>query len=70
MHMATGKKDRRKLRSRRSLQHALLKLMLTKPYDKITIQNIVDGANVGRSTFYAHYRHKDDFVLAGHTAVF
>ena len=47
------------------LQHALTSLILKKGYDAITIQDICDEANVGRSTFYAHYTSKDDLKRSG-----
>ncbi|MCH3922061.1 TetR/AcrR family transcriptional regulator [Limosilactobacillus sp.] len=40
------------------LQDALLKLMATKPFEKITINNIADTAHVNRSTFYRYYDDK------------
>jgi AcrR family transcriptional regulator len=59
-----GKKgDRRSSRTERSLRNALIELILEKRYDAITVQNIIDRANVGRSTFYAHYRDKEDLFL-------
>ena len=47
------------------LQHALNSLILKKDYEAITIQDICDAANVGRSTFYAHYTSKDDLRRRG-----
>jgi AcrR family transcriptional regulator len=59
-----GKKlDRRTSRTQSSLRGALIELILEKPYDTITVQNIIDRADVGRSTFYAHYRDKDHLFL-------
>lgn len=54
--------DRRSRRTRRMLEEALVKLMLEKRYDTITVQEIIDRANVGRSTFYAHYLDKEDLL--------
>lgn len=54
--------DRRSRRTRRTLGEALVSLMLEKRYDTITVQEIIDRANVGRSTFYAHYMDKEDLL--------
>ena len=56
--------DRRIRRTRKLLGDALVELMLEMAYDKITIQDIIDRANVGRSTFYAHYRNKEDLLVS------
>ncbi len=60
--MGSRKVDRRIQRTRQLMDDALIELILEKGYDKITVQNIVDQANVGRSTFYAHYLDKDDLM--------
>jgi AcrR family transcriptional regulator len=57
--------DRRIPRTRAMLQHALTSLILKKGYEAITIQDIRDAANVGRSTFYAHYTSKDNLKRSG-----
>ncbi len=54
--------DRRIARTRALLQQALHPLILKKGYEAITIKDICDAANVGRSTFYAHYKSKDDLM--------
>jgi AcrR family transcriptional regulator len=54
--------DRRSRRTQRTLEEALVALMLEKRYDTITVQEIIDRANVGRSTFYAHYLDKEDLL--------
>src|SRR4051795_6779314 len=54
--------DRRSRRTRRALSDALVGLMLEKRYDTITVQEIIDRANTGRSTFYAHYLDKEDLL--------
>jgi len=54
--------DRRSERTRQLIAHALITLMLEKSYNAITVQDIVERANVGRSTFYAHYADKDTLL--------
>jgi AcrR family transcriptional regulator len=54
--------DRRSKRTRRALGEALVTLMLEKRYDTIKVQEIIDRANVGRSTFYAHFLDKEDLL--------
>ena len=54
------KTDRRVQRTRELLQKALIALISERRYDAITIQDIVDRANVGRTTFYLHYSSKDE----------
>ncbi len=56
--------DRRAQRTRQALSHALIALIQEKRYDAITVQDICDRANVGRSTFYAHYQDKDDLLAS------
>jgi AcrR family transcriptional regulator len=57
--------DRRIIKTRRLLQDAMVSLLLEKGYDAITVQDLLDRANVGRSTFYAHYRDKEALLLSG-----
>lgn len=60
-----GEIDRRVARTRRTLHEALIRLILRKGYDALTVQEIIDEADVGRATFYAHYRGKDDLLRGG-----
>jgi AcrR family transcriptional regulator len=60
MKMARKLLDRRAARTRATLQEAHVALIMKKGYEATTIQDICDTANVGRSTFYAHYTSKDD----------
>jgi AcrR family transcriptional regulator len=53
------KNDRRSQRTRHLLGEALVALIREKDYNTITVSDIIERANVGRSTFYAHYRDKD-----------
>lgn len=50
------KTDRRVQRTRKLLRDALIELILEKGYDAVTVQEITDRANLGRATFYLHYR--------------
>ena len=63
------KTDRRVKRTRELLQRALMDLINEQRYDAITIQDIVDRANVGRTTFYLHYKSKDELLMSCHEAV-
>lgn len=63
--MAKKTIDRRVERTRQSLQNALSELILEKGYEKVTVQNVIDRANVGRSTFYAHFEDKEQLLLSG-----
>jgi AcrR family transcriptional regulator len=58
------KTDPRILRTRDRLGDALVELMLAKPFDSITVQDVLDRAGVGRSTFYTHYRDKEDLFFS------
>jgi AcrR family transcriptional regulator len=57
--------DRRVRRTRELLRSALLSLIQEKGYERITVRDILDRADVGRSTFYAHYRDKDELLQSG-----
>lgn len=62
--MVAKKEDRRVGRTRRLLQEALLDLIVEKGYEFVTVQDIIDRADVGRSTFYAHYPDKRRLLLS------
>jgi tetracycline repressor-like protein len=65
-HQMINKKipDRRITRTRKSLQDALAELILEKGFHNITVQDVLDRANVGRSTFYYHFQNIDDMLLS------
>jgi AcrR family transcriptional regulator len=66
LHLANVKKktDARVRRTRDALGDALVALMQEKPFETITVQDVLDRAHVGRSTFYAHYSDKDDLLMS------
>jgi AcrR family transcriptional regulator len=57
--------DRRVQRTRRLLHKALMTLIVEKKYESITVQQILDRADVGRSTFYVHFQDKDQLLFSG-----
>ncbi|RDI46283.1 TetR/AcrR family transcriptional regulator [Nocardia mexicana] len=59
--------DRRVRRTRLALHQALIGLMLERGYARVTVQDILDRADVGRSTFYAHFQNKDDLLVVSST---
>lgn len=63
------KMDRRTQRTREGLQKALIELISERGYDAITIQDIADRANIGRTTFYLHYNSKDELFMSCHETV-
>src|ERR1700758_1041395 len=61
---AKRKPDKRARRPRARLGMALLGLMVEKPIDEMTVQEVLERASVGRSTFYLHFRDKNDLLLS------
>ena len=61
--MTDHPRDRRTAKTISALRSALIELMMEKHYDSITVQDIIDRANVGRSTFYSHFRDKEDLLV-------
>ena len=61
-NMSVNDLDRRVQKTRKLLQDALIELVAEQGYESITIQEILDKANVGRSTFYAHFQDKDQLL--------
>lgn len=59
-----GKLDRRIRRTRDRLGGAIMQLLQEKEFDTITVQDVLDRAHVGRSTFYTHFRDRDDLFLS------
>ncbi|MFL6536943.1 MAG: TetR/AcrR family transcriptional regulator [Chthoniobacterales bacterium] len=59
-----NKEDQRVRRTRDRLGDAMMALLVEKGFDHITVQDILDRAGVSRSTFYTHYRDKNDLLLS------
>ena len=58
------KPDERAQRTRARLGHAFVALIHEKPIEDVTVQDVLDRASVGRSTFYLHFRDKNDLLLS------
>lgn len=59
---APHRTDRRVRRTREALTRALIELILEKGFDATNVSDIVERADVGRSTFYVHYADKEDLL--------
>lgn len=59
------KPDRRTARTKDFLRQALIELIAERGYERLSVQDIIDRANVGRSTFYTHFQDKEDLMLSG-----
>lgn len=62
--LSMQKADARIRRTRMQLGTALLNLIVEKPINEVTVQEVLDRSGVGRSTFYLHYRDIDDLLLS------
>jgi AcrR family transcriptional regulator len=62
--------DRRAQRTRALLVGAFNELVLERGYAALTVRDIIEHANVGRSTFYEHFENKDDILRRSLRPVF
>jgi len=60
--MTAVKTDRRTQRTRQALMIAFVGEVLTRGYEDVSVEDIVKRANIGRSTFYMHYKSKEDLL--------
>lgn len=63
-HAATDNLDPRIRRTRQALQQALEKLLQTKEFDRISVQEIAEAAELNRATFYDHYADRHALLMA------
>jgi AcrR family transcriptional regulator len=67
--MNRRERDQRVRQSREAIVESFDGLVLSRPYDDIHVADIVGNAGVGRSTFYEHFRSKDELLRHSVTAV-
>jgi len=57
--------DRRVRKTQAALYSALVALVVERGYDAISVQDIIEAADVGRTTFYAHFKSRDELLMFG-----
>lgn len=60
--MKATKPDRRTERTRQALMSAFVQILLEEGFDSVSVERVAARANVGRSTFYMHYKSKEDIL--------
>lgn len=58
------KNDRRSQRTRQLISDAFVELLLEKGYEAMSIRDVIERANVGRSTFYSHFKDKEELFVS------
>ena len=61
--------DRRVQRTHQLLREALFALIRESGFEALSVQDIIDRANVGRATFYSHFENKEDLLMSGFDAL-
>lgn len=69
MHEEIARTDRRTSRTRRQLRNAMMALILEKGYNAVTVEDITTRADLGRTTFYLHYRDKEELLIESMEAI-
>jgi AcrR family transcriptional regulator len=62
MKEVMNRHERRRLRTRARLEESAVEMILEKGYDSVSIMDITDRADLGRGTFYIHFKDKEDLV--------
>jgi AcrR family transcriptional regulator len=62
---ATPPRDRRIARTRRQLREALVSLVIERGWDSVSVTDVCDRADIGRSTFYVHFADKEELMFSG-----
>lgn len=57
------KEDKRIRRTKKLLKTALTELIREKGFENISVQDLIDRADVGRTSFYTHFKSKEDLLL-------
>jgi AcrR family transcriptional regulator len=60
-----GNVDRRVRKTQSAIYSAFVSLIVERGYDAISVQQVIDEADVGRTTFYAHFKSKNDLLMFG-----
>src|SRR5688572_16979798 len=68
--MGLQRGERQAQRTKEALESAFVQLTREKNYDAITINEIIERANTGRSTFYRYFQSKADILLSLHEGIF
>lgn len=56
------KEDKRVVKTKKNLKNTFIKLLLNKPFDKVTIKELCEVSDISRITFYTHYKDKYDLI--------
>lgn len=59
---STGRRERRKQEVRSRITAAAIELLSTKPLEQVTVEDIIEGADIAKKTFYNHYPSKQDLI--------
>jgi AcrR family transcriptional regulator len=61
----TGRPDRRVQRTHRALREALVQLIRERGWDNVSVRDVCERADIGRSTFYVHFADKEELLVTG-----